>query len=147
MNTQSFELLVVSLVNGALMSISGNSSKLDVSSIDLTLMIIAGGRSRMYSQSEPCRNWWSLISSTPFLPSLSSTLHTRREMRDRALFDIGTSGGNIRFSFHVITLRYVSCAFSEQNGGYPGEFVIVIVIHQTIEKQVNLSLTTGGIRL
>ena len=47
-------------------------------------------------------------------------------MRDLALFEIGISGGNIRFSFQVITLRYVSWGFSEQNGGYPANYEVSV---------------------
>lgn len=45
---------------------SGKSSKLDVSSIDLTSTGIAAGRSRMCSQSTPRKNGIDLRSSMPF---------------------------------------------------------------------------------
>ncbi len=40
-------------------------------------------------------------------------------MRLWGALEMGTSGGKTSVSRQFITFRYVSCGFSEQNGGYP----------------------------
>lgn len=99
---------------------SGNSSKFDVSSIDRTSTGMAAGRSRMCSQSTPRKNLIVFNSSMPrFEPMRRSASQQNLTIESFASSEIGVSGGNISVSRQLITLRYVSCGLSEQNGGYP----------------------------
>lgn len=101
---------------------SGKSSKLDVSSIDLTWTGMAAGRSLMCSQSTPRKNPIVDRSSSmprPLEPSRRSDSQQNLVMASRASSLIGTSAGKLNVSRQFITFLYVSCGFSLQNGGYP----------------------------
>lgn len=115
-------------INGILKSVhlrisketSGNSSKLDVSSMERTSTGIAAGRSRICSQSTPLKNETHLSSSMPRLePIRRSASQQKRTIVSRASSEIGVSGGKMSVSRQFITLRYVSCGLSLQKGGYP----------------------------
>ena len=45
----------------------------------------------------------------------------------------GTSGGNTRVSFQLMTFLYVSCGVSEQKGGYPTSisYMMTPMLHQS----------------
>lgn len=101
---------------------SGKSSKLDVSSMDLTWTGMAAGRSLMCSQSTPRKNPIVDRSSSmprPLEPSRLSDSQQNLVMASRASSLMGTSAGKLSVSRQFITFLYVSCGFSLQNGGYP----------------------------
>ena len=100
---------------------SGKSSKLEVSSIDLTCTGMAAGLSLMWPQSTPLNQSRLLMSSIHWsLWSLSSqNLEIRIERETGryssyliivllAVSDIGTSGGNSNVVLQFITFLYVS---------------------------------------
>lgn len=106
---------------------SGNSSKLDVSSIERTSTGIAAGLSRICSQSTPRKNGMDFSSSIPrFDPMRRSDSQQNFTIVSFASSEIGVSGGKINVSRQFITFLYVSCGLSEQNGGYPMSISYII---------------------
>lgn len=101
---------------------SGKSSKLDVSSMDLTWTGMAAGRSLMCSQSTPRKKAIVERSSSmprPLEPNRRSDSQQNLVIASRASSLMGTSAGKLNVSRQFITFLYVSCGFSLQNGGYP----------------------------
>merc|ERR1719430_3015077 len=102
-------------VTGIFRSTSGNSSKLEVSSKDLTVKLMAAGRSLICSQYTPVNHGRARMSSSP--PTLSPISSQNLKIVAAAAWLTGTSGGKTRCSFQSMILMYVSFGVSEQKGG------------------------------
>ena len=109
---------------------SGKSSKLEVSSMEVTVTGLAAGRSLMWLQSTPWSQSRLLRSSTLCTRSSLSlqnlqpghhirlcNIHCYLWMVSIAFSDIGGKGGNSKVVCQFMTFLYVSWGVSEQKGG------------------------------